>query len=85
MEGNFISCKQLAQRVATACHPGPIVTSASPSLLQVTGALDVATKDLLQSVVDQLPSPELHVDLARREFADAAGLAVLARRGNVCY
>lgn len=78
-KGNHIHCKELARTHATDSHQGLTVTLVSPSLLRLRGALDVATRNLMQAMLGDLSTPDLHLDVSGLEFADAAGLDVLAR------
>jgi WhiB family redox-sensing transcriptional regulator len=77
-KGDPIHCYETATRPDAGGHPGLIVRVESPSLLQLSGVLDLATRDLLDVVLSGLPGGDVHLDVARLEFADAAGLAILA-------
>lgn len=77
-KGDPIHCQEAATEPSAEARPGLVVTVDSPSLLQLSGVLDMATRDLLVSVLSELSSAEVHIDVAELEFADAAGLAVLA-------
>jgi WhiB family redox-sensing transcriptional regulator len=77
-KGDPIHCYETATGPSADGHPGLTVRLESPSRLQLSGALDLATRDLLDVVLKGLGGGDLRVDVAGLEFADAAGLAVIA-------
>lgn len=91
-KGTAIHCRDNALHRTADGRPGLIVRVESPSLLQISGSLDLATRDLLDAVLRGMTCAEVHLDVSELEFADAAGLAAIAaadaarrreRRGRV--
>ena len=72
----------IQEPLLTATRSAPaklLVVFQSAGRLRLSGVLDIATRDLLSAVLDETDQGELHVDVRDLSFADAAGLAVLAR------
>jgi WhiB family redox-sensing transcriptional regulator len=77
-KGFAIHCRDTAWDPTTDGHPSLIVRVESPSLLHVSGFLDLATRDLLDAVLCGMTGGDVHLDVSQLEFADAAGLAAIA-------
>jgi WhiB family redox-sensing transcriptional regulator len=77
-QGTPIHCYNAAARLATDGYPNLTVRIERPSVLKLVGVLDLATRAVLEAALRELSAPELHLELADLEFADAAGLSVLA-------